>query len=118
MVIKKKRGKHGQVAIFVIIAILIVGVLLVLFVPQINKVFIPQPLDLEVKECLEESVEEYATWLRTLDDLENILEEAEQKMRSLGVIRDSEKNQTQERKSYESVSPRSRNRIKVAAVNR
>jgi len=65
-----------------------------------------------------ESVEEYANWLRTLDDLENILEEAEQKMRSLGVIRDSEKNATNERKSYESISPRRRSRIKVAAVNR
>ena len=46
-------NKRGQVTIFVILAILIVGALLVLFVPQIRVAFGGSVQGSELKNCLE-----------------------------------------------------------------
>ncbi len=52
-----KSSKRGQIAVFVIIAIVIVGILLILLIPNVRKIFIPNPVDIEIKECLQERVE-------------------------------------------------------------
>jgi competence protein ComGC len=61
----KKRGKKcemvkkSQVTVFVIIAIAIVAILLIIFLPNIKKLVIPaKPIDLIPRECMIESVQE------------------------------------------------------------
>ncbi len=64
-----------------------------------------------------DSVQEYVEWLRTLDGIENVLEEAEKKMRQLNVIRDSNLDHKKGQEKHESVSTRSRHRVPATAVN-
>jgi len=54
----KKRARKAQVTLFVILAIAIVGIILVLFIPNVRKVFISQAVDIEIKDCLKENIEE------------------------------------------------------------
>jgi len=54
MVIKSKRS---QIAIFVILAILIVAILLLLLIPNVRNIFIANPVDIEIKGCLQENIE-------------------------------------------------------------
>lgn len=51
--------KRSQVTIFVILALLIIGVIIILLFPQIKKAFVPTtPNDLVPKECMEKAVRE------------------------------------------------------------
>ncbi|MBN2012303.1 NAD-dependent epimerase/dehydratase family protein [candidate division KSB1 bacterium] len=64
-----------------------------------------------------ESVEEYVSWLRSMDGIENVLEEAQQKMRKLDVVRDSKQSHDTSGAKYESVSAGSRHRLKIEATH-
>jgi len=51
-----KRGKKAQLTIFIIIAIVIVGVLLIVFLPRIRTFLVPSPPEVEIKNCLQQEV--------------------------------------------------------------
>lgn len=50
--------KHAQLAIFVIIALVIVSVLLIMLLPTIKKAVVGPDADVELKSCLKENVQE------------------------------------------------------------
>lgn len=50
------KSKRSQITIFVIIAIVIVGVLIFLYLPQIKKLIITTPEELIPKECIQEAI--------------------------------------------------------------
>ncbi len=52
MINMQKREKKGQITIFIIIAIVIVGVLIFMYLPQIKKLVITTPDELIPKECI------------------------------------------------------------------
>jgi len=56
--VMKKKSRKGQVAIFVILGILIAGVLLVVFLPDIGTIFAEPIPDVELSSCLESNVRE------------------------------------------------------------
>ena len=57
----KKMGKKGQVAVWIIIAILVVGALLVIFYPRLReglgRIFVPSPPDVRIEECVDDFLE-------------------------------------------------------------
>jgi hypothetical protein len=57
--LRKEKSKRAQLTVFIILALLIVGVIAFLFYPQIKKAIIPKtPSDLVPKECMEKAVKE------------------------------------------------------------
>ena len=59
--VDKMMKKRAQVTVWIIIAILIVGALLVIFYPRIRegvgRIFIPSPPNVKVEECVDDYVE-------------------------------------------------------------
>lgn len=61
-----------------------------------------------------ESVEDYISWLEKLNNIDNVLAEAEKQMKNLNVLRESKKDISNK---HESISTRRRNRITTETFN-
>lgn len=53
---KNKRCKKGQITIFVIIAVIIVGIIAFMFLPQIKNIITTTPAELVPKDCIQDAV--------------------------------------------------------------
>ena len=52
----QKRARKGQITIFIIIAIVIVGILIFMYLPQLKKLIITTPDELIPKDCIEKTI--------------------------------------------------------------
>lgn len=65
-----------------------------------------------------DSVREYVSWLESLEDIDNILDDAAKKMKKLNVVRKTNVSNKSTGKKDESIFARSRGRVKAASYNR
>lgn len=52
----QKRARKGQITIFIIIAIVIVGILIFMYLPQLKKLIITTPDELIPKDCIQKAI--------------------------------------------------------------
>ena len=55
---KKMQNKRGQLTLFIIMAIVIVAVLIILFYPRLERLFVPSTPPIQLGDCIDKKLEE------------------------------------------------------------